>query len=94
VGQSWLEKAESLGIHRSTKHTLPQLKQFTLQRSNKMAFRRILNVCAVSVALVSVAAAHGGGAAHQKPLEVDPEANWATRHMAGTTLPLCYSIPI
>ncbi|RDL37249.1 uncharacterized protein BP5553_04682 [Venustampulla echinocandica] len=46
-----------------------------------MAVRRaILATCAASIALVGFASAHGG--AHQKPLEVDPEADWATRHMA------------
>lgn len=32
---------------------------------------------------VAVAMAHGaGGGAHQKPVvEVDPDADWATRHM-------------
>ncbi|KAG0645769.1 putative calcium-binding [Hyphodiscus hymeniophilus] len=44
-----------------------------------MAIGRILNVCAVSM-FVGLVAAHGG--AHQKPLQVDPEADWATRHMA------------
>lgn len=46
-----------------------------------MAFGRAALTCAASVALISVALAHGG--AHQKPLQVDPNADWATRHMAG-----------
>jgi len=47
-----------------------------------MAIGRILNVCAASMAIVGLVTAHGGGSAHQKPLQVDPEADWATRHMA------------
>ncbi|KAH8816238.1 hypothetical protein F5884DRAFT_775491 [Xylogone sp. PMI_703] len=36
---------------------------------------------AFSIAMATLVAAHGGGS-HQKPLEVDPDADWATRHMA------------
>jgi hypothetical protein len=50
-----------------------------------MAFRRMLVSYAASLAIVGTAMAHGG-AAHQKPLTVDPEADWATRHMAGMSL--------
>jgi len=39
-------------------------------------------LCAASMAVVGVSA-HGGGVAHQKPLQVDSDADWATRHMAG-----------
>ncbi|KAK0109739.1 hypothetical protein ONS95_002417 [Cadophora gregata] len=45
-----------------------------------MPFGRAILRCAAAAALISVALAHGG--AHQKPLEVDPNADWATRHMA------------
>ncbi|KAF4630351.1 hypothetical protein G7Y89_g7786 [Cudoniella acicularis] len=45
-----------------------------------MSFGRLLGACAASMALVGYVAAHGG--AHQKPLQVDPQADWATRHMA------------
>ena len=51
-----------------------------------MAFGKILKGCATSMAIVGLVAAHGGGS-HQKPLQVDPEADWATRHMAGTVPP-------
>ena len=46
-----------------------------------MAFRRLLGLCAASMAVIGVEA-HGGGVAHQKPIQVDPDADWATRHMA------------
>ena len=46
-----------------------------------MAMRRLLCACAASMAAVGMVTAHGG--AHQKPLIVDPNADWATRHMAG-----------
>jgi hypothetical protein len=49
-----------------------------------MTFRRVLGLCAASMAILGLATAHGGG--HQKPIEVDPKADWATRHMAGTYL--------
>jgi hypothetical protein len=55
----------------------------TEEESFKMAFGRLLSTCAASMAIVGLVTAHGGGA-HQKPLQVDPEADWATRHMAGT----------
>jgi len=42
---------------------------------------RVLRICALSVAFAGLASAHGG-VAHQKPLQVDPDADWATRHMA------------
>ncbi|CZR51866.1 related to secretory protein SSP120 [Phialocephala subalpina] len=42
-----------------------------------MFFGRLSMTCA---ALAGMAIAHGG--AHQKPLQVDPDADWATRHMA------------
>lgn len=48
-----------------------------------MAIGRIIVTCVASMALVGIVAAHGGGLAHQKPLTVDPDADWATRHMAG-----------
>lgn len=43
--------------------------------------RKTLNICALLSMGVALVSAHGG--AHQKPLEVDPDADWATRHMAG-----------
>ncbi|KAL3421462.1 hypothetical protein PVAG01_07907 [Phlyctema vagabunda] len=43
-----------------------------------MAGFKLLGVCAV---FATVALGHGG-TAHQKPLEVAPDADWATRHMA------------
>lgn len=46
-----------------------------------MAFRRLFGLWAISASTFGLVAAHGGG--HQKPLEVDPNAPWATRHMAG-----------
>ncbi|TAQ85707.1 hypothetical protein B7494_g5978 [Chlorociboria aeruginascens] len=46
-----------------------------------MSIRRFVTIGAVSMALTSLAAAHGG-TTHQKPLEVSPDSNWATRHMA------------
>lgn len=51
-----------------------------------MTFRRLFGLWVASVSTIGLAAAHGG--AHQKPLEVDPNAPWATRHMAG--MPLHY----
>jgi len=45
-----------------------------------MAFGRVVVVCVVSMAFSSLIAAHGG--AHQKPIEVDADADWATIHMA------------
>ena len=42
-------------------------------------------MCAASMAMLSLVNAHGGGGAHQKPLQVDENADWATRHMAGTS---------
>ena len=55
-----------------------------------MAIRRIFQICAAS-ALASLATAHGGE--HQKPIQVDADADWATRHMAGKPPPsvLTYS---
>jgi len=50
-----------------------------------MAVGRALGIYALSVAFVGLAIAHGG-VAHQKPLQVDPDADWATRHMAGENL--------
>ncbi|CAG8973814.1 hypothetical protein HYALB_00005559 [Hymenoscyphus albidus] len=44
-----------------------------------MAGRRVLALCATSLALVT---AHGGGNSHQKPIQVAEDADWATRHMA------------
>ncbi|RFU26194.1 hypothetical protein B7463_g10143, partial [Scytalidium lignicola] len=41
---------------------------------------------AFSVAMAGLTAAHGGGS-HQKPIEVDPDADWATRHMAASSPP-------
>jgi len=49
-----------------------------------MAFGTIIGLCAASMALVGIATAHGG--AHQKPLVVDDNADWATRHMAGKSI--------
>ena len=46
-----------------------------------MGLRRLLVASAASMALLNLATAHGG--AHQKPLQVDPEASWAEKHMAG-----------
>lgn len=40
------------------------------------------------LACVGLVVAHGGGIAHQKPLVVDPDADWGTRHMAGKILSL------
>ncbi|KAH8684786.1 hypothetical protein BGZ60DRAFT_523983 [Tricladium varicosporioides] len=45
-----------------------------------MGFGRILSVGAYVMAFAGSVAAHGG--AHQKPLQVDANADWATRHMA------------
>lgn len=50
-----------------------------------MAMRNLVYWCAASMAALGLVQAHGGGASHQKPLQVDPDADWATRHMAGTT---------
>ncbi|TVY54691.1 putative calcium-binding protein [Lachnellula suecica] len=47
-----------------------------------MAFAIITRVFAASLALAGLVTAHGGGGSHQKPLQVDPDADWATRHMA------------
>ncbi|KAG9239168.1 hypothetical protein BJ875DRAFT_501574 [Amylocarpus encephaloides] len=51
-----------------------------------MACRRMLSVCATSITLVCLVAAHGGDfrgmSAHQKPIQVADDADWATRHMA------------
>jgi hypothetical protein len=46
-----------------------------------MTVARIIGACTVLAGLATVAA--HGGLAHQKPLSVDPDADWATRHMAG-----------
>jgi hypothetical protein len=46
-----------------------------------MGLRRLLLASAASMVLLNLATAHGG--AHQKPLQVDPEASWAEKHMAG-----------
>lgn len=46
---------------------------------------KTLCICATSIALLGAVNAHGG-ATHQKPLVVDPHADWATRHMAGMKL--------
>jgi hypothetical protein len=56
-------------------------KQYT------MAIKRLLAACVASITFAGLASAHGGGVAHQKPIQIDPEADWGTRHMAGT-LPL------
>jgi len=48
-----------------------------------MGFKGLLGLCAASVAIIAVEA-HGGGGGHQKPIQVAPDADWATRHMAGT----------
>ncbi|PBP23248.1 hypothetical protein BUE80_DR006013 [Diplocarpon rosae] len=48
-----------------------------------MPSRRVLTVCAASMVLVGAAMGHGAGGVHQKPLAVDPDSDWATRHMAG-----------
>jgi hypothetical protein len=48
-----------------------------------MTITRLLTVCVAAIALAGGAAAHGGGGAHQKPIEVAADADWATRHMAG-----------
>jgi len=47
-----------------------------------MAFKILLTLCAASMAIIGVEA-HGGGGGHQKPIQVAPDADWATRHMAG-----------
>ncbi|CAL3962456.1 hypothetical protein PZA11_000391 [Diplocarpon coronariae] len=44
---------------------------------------RAMAACAASMVLVGAAMGHGAGGAHQKPLAVDPDSDWATRHMAG-----------
>ena len=49
-----------------------------------MAFGRLFGLWTASVSTLGLVAAHGGG--HQKPLEIDPNAPWATRHMAGRCL--------
>ncbi|KAI9055736.1 hypothetical protein LZ554_000677 [Drepanopeziza brunnea f. sp. 'monogermtubi'] len=36
---------------------------------------------AMAMAMAGVALGHGAGGASQKPLQVDPNADWATRHM-------------
>jgi len=47
----------------------------------------------MSLALPSFVAAHGGAGGHQKPLQVDADADWATRHMAGNaTIPILEAI--
>lgn len=48
-----------------------------------MTIRGVLAVCVASVAFAGFVSAHGGGAAHQKPIQVDSDADWATKHMAG-----------
>lgn len=49
-----------------------------------MTIRRLLAACAASIAFATGVTAHGGGGgiAHQKPIQVDPDADWATKHMA------------
>jgi len=47
-----------------------------------MVFKKLLGICAASMAIIG-AEAHGGGGGHQKPIQVAPDADWATRHMAG-----------
>ncbi len=51
-----------------------------------MVARRLLAVCAASIAFPGLTSAHGGEVAHQKPIQVDPNADWATKHMAGSLL--------
>ena len=63
----------------------------TTHESLDMAFGKLLRTCAASMAVLGLVTAHGGGVAHQKPLQVDPEADWATRHMAGTYSPISLS---
>lgn len=50
-----------------------------------MAFAKILRYCAGPLALAGLAFAHGG--AHQKPITVDADADWVTRHLAGIFTP-------
>lgn len=75
------------GLRKSTK-TLNKIHNpfhsLTTHESLNMAFGKLLRTCAASMAVLGLVTAHGGGVAHQKPLQVDPEADWATRHMAGT----------
>lgn len=42
------------------------------------------------LACVGLVVAHGG-VAHQKPLAVDPDADWGTRHMAGEIPSNCFT---
>ena len=46
-----------------------------------MAFLKLLKYSAASLALATAVVAHGG--AHQEPIKVADDADWATRHMAG-----------
>lgn len=48
-----------------------------------MTIRRLLAACAASITFAGGVVAHGGGVAHQKPIQVAPNADWATKHMAG-----------
>jgi hypothetical protein len=47
-----------------------------------MAYGSFLGLCMAALCALGSVEAHGG--AHQKPLQIDPNAPWATRHMAGT----------
>lgn len=47
-----------------------------------MALRTAFRLCAASIATIGcLVQAHGG--AHQKPLQVPEDADWALRHMIG-----------
>lgn len=48
-----------------------------------MTIRQLIAACAASIAFAGGVVAHGGGVAHQKPIQVAPDADWATKHMAG-----------
>jgi hypothetical protein len=45
--------------------------------------RQLLAAYAALIAFAGGVVAHGGGVAHQKPIQVAPDADWATKHMAG-----------
>jgi hypothetical protein len=46
-----------------------------------MTTMKLIRYCAISFIFTGMAVAHGG--AHQKPVQADANANWATKHMAG-----------
>jgi hypothetical protein len=79
------------GISKSTSTLYPQPNRYIhsltvvslgAKKYLTMAIGRLLIACAASIAFAAGVKGHGGGA-HQKPIQVDPDADWATKHMAG-----------